>query len=443
METTRKLMNLMIRSVVLLSLSDSLAGAQTSDSKIKFDPQSINAAADELYSAVLAAVTEEGGQPQTEQLSLALAFSTGHFASDPGMAQAARAISSALVDRHLVQGDTVRAYAWEMNVWPHPGRDLNPFIVSESQPGSSAKADVNRLWPRSTQPDSKGGHDTEQTALTIGEELANASDTALILLTNTAYSVASSAQKPIGEGSEAYKAFAETYKRQPAIDSSGASVKLNFRELTTDRERHIDAVIFVPTAYKAAAMTGADRDALLKAKTTESSPSPGMGWLWYLLALPIVGAVAYFIFRPKPPVGGGSPSQKTPVKGALAVDIEGTVVPLPAPNGSPLLARLVRSGSAPADRTVILPETRLPSVLATLELQKNSIEIKPERDVKLISINGKPVSKSVVALQAGTYRLEFKGQYREKESLPPKPFTHTVRLRISPATPATQSSPKK
>lgn len=450
MLTMRNLIPLTIGSAVSVGLSSCIAWAQAEEPKVKLDPQSINAAADELYSSVVRAAQAQGGKPEAEHLNLALAFSTGHFASDPGMAEAARAIGSALVDRHLVQGDTVRAYAWEMNVWPHPGVDLNPFTLTESKPESPTKADVNRLWPRSTQPASTGGHDTEQAAVTMAQELGDATDTVLVLLTNTAYSVASSTRKPIGEASEPYKALAETYKRQPAVNSSGASVKLNFKELTTGRERHIDAVIFVPTAYKAAALMGKDRTALLSGQDTGAEvppPPPGPTGLnpWYLLALPLIGAAAYFGLRKKPTSGAPAAKMGSP-KGPLTVDIEGTVLALPTPNGSPVLARLVRQGSAAAERTVVLAETRLPGVLATLEVQKNNIEIKAERDVKLISINGQPVSKPTVTLEPGTYRLEFKGQYREKESLPPKPFTHTVRLRVSPpaSTPApAQSSLKK
>ena len=84
----------------------------------------------------------------------------------------------------------------------------------------------------------------------------------------------------------------------------------------------------------------------------------------------------------------------------------------------------------------MLGDSRLPTVLATLEQVKQGFEIKPEKNVKLTAINGQPVTKLLVPLQAGSYRLDFKGTYQEKESLPPKPFAHTVRVRLTSAAPA-------
>ena len=158
---------------------------------VKLDPRSVQSSADSLYSAVEQAVSAAGGNLAEQHLNLAVGFSTGHFASDPGMAEAARAISTALVDAHLVQGDTVRAYAWEMNVWPHPGSTLNPFQVPGSAAGSPGKSEVNRLWPRSTQSGSQGGHDTERAAVEMAQTLDPAEGSVMVLLTNTAYSIAS------------------------------------------------------------------------------------------------------------------------------------------------------------------------------------------------------------------------------------------------------------
>lgn len=111
------------------------SSAAPSAAAVKLDPKGIQRSADELYSAVNQAVSAAGGNLEQQHLNLALGFSTGHFASDPGMAEAARAISSALVNTHLVQGDTVRAYAWEMNVWSNysAGRLGRPATVGHQR----------------------------------------------------------------------------------------------------------------------------------------------------------------------------------------------------------------------------------------------------------------------------------------------------------------------
>lgn len=420
-----------------LLLGASLSVAQSGAPKVRLDPQSVQASSTALYASIEEAVRAAGGLPDSEQLNLAVAFSTGHFASDPGMAEAARAISTALVDQHLVQGDTVRAYAWEMNVWPHAGAELNPFKVPGSPPGTAGKADVNRLWPRSTQPGSAGGHDTEQAAVTIAADLPDPAGTVIVLLTNTAYSVASNTQKPVGDSNEAYRTLLESFTRLPAKNSSGASVPLKFKELTSGRERNLDAVVLVPAAYRAAALGEQTRTQLLSGPVR----APGRPWWWIPAGVVVLGGLAFVVFRV---IGGGTPRPKSAsapkgAAGPLALDIEGQVIALPKAGDPPLVARVVRSGQTPGDRTVVLPETRLPVTLATLELVKGGLEIKCEKDVKLTSINGQPPSRPVLPLQAGTYRMEFKGHYREKESLPPKPFTHTVRVRLSPVTPLVPS----
>lgn len=403
---------------------------------VKLDPKRVQSSADGLYSAVEQAVSAAGGNLAEQHLNLAIGFSTGHFASNPGMAEAARAITTALVDAHLVQGDTVRAYAWEMNVWPHRGSTLNPFLVPGSAPGSPGKSDVNRLWPRSTQNGSQGGHDTERAAVEMAQTLAPADGSVMVLLTNTAYSIASKTQKPIGDSDPEFTALLTSFKRLPAQNSSGASVALPFTELTTGRERSLDAVILVPTAYQAAPLD-APRGTLLAGAADAAPPGPSRPlWPWILVGLAALGGAAYFLLRPRP----GSPSGKVPSRkggAALGLDVEGQPFVLATAPAKPLSIRLVRQGYAAADeRTAVLGDSRLPTVLATLEQVKQGFEIKPEKNVKLTAINGQPVTKLLVPLQAGSYRLDFKGTYQEKESLPPKPFLHTVRVRLTSAAPA-------
>lgn len=432
-------------AVAAAALPFSLTAAQTPPATVKLDAQQVEQASDALYRSIAGAVTAAGGTPETTHLNLAIGFSTGHFASDPGMAEAARAIASALVNRHLVNGDVIHAYAWEMNVWPYQDAAGQPFTVTSSAPGSTGKTDVNRLWPRSARPGSTGGHDTENAAVEISRNLDKPQETVIVLLTNTAYSVASATEKPIGESSSAYSPVAKTYTRVPAVNSSGASVALPFRELTSGRDRHLDAVLFVPTSYQAGTLDGASRSTLLTTSTDRApaasgrKPSP---LLWVALGVIAAALVAWLLLRRRPS-GTTTPAPRAVQGGTpTLLDVDGQTVSLAAPGSE---VRLVRRGYAPPDeRTIVLAEGQLPTVLARFVIGRKDLEIKLDKNVRLGAIDGKEATTASLPLRAGVYRLDFKGTYQDKESLPPKPFTTTVRIRLSsaPATPGAAPSPR-
>ncbi|KEF34111.1 hypothetical protein RDMS_08870 [Deinococcus sp. RL] len=122
-----------------------LGAAHAQTQTVRIDPASADHAADTLFQSIQAAVTQAGGDLERSRLQLAFGFSTGHFASDPGRAEAARAIATRLVTQHLVPGDEVRAYAWEMEVYPHASAHLNPYRVPAAMNRPPAKVSVSRL----------------------------------------------------------------------------------------------------------------------------------------------------------------------------------------------------------------------------------------------------------------------------------------------------------
>jgi hypothetical protein len=78
-------------------------------------------------------IRNRGGNPDAQQVHWVFGFSTGHFAADPTAAEAARYLANKLVEELAKAGDSVSAYAWEMDVWDHlPGRPRTVSIQAKT-----------------------------------------------------------------------------------------------------------------------------------------------------------------------------------------------------------------------------------------------------------------------------------------------------------------------
>jgi|GEM_PF-4885733 len=434
---------LLARTALIAFLATSLAYAQTP--KVALDSTQTQESADLLFKTIKDALRTSNGNLDGQNFKLVLAFSTGHFAQDPGMAEAARALSSSLVERHLIAGDEVSAYAWEMNLWEHPGATGNPYRLEADKPSDSTKATVNALWPRSPQPDSVGGHDTEKAIAQLSERLSNAPDTVLVLLTNTAYSVASSHEQPVGDSYAGFNTALEHFKKLPARTSSGASLALPFKELTTGRERSLDAVILVPITFSGTALSSGTRTERLAAVLTTALSSSFPWWMVGVGLLVVAGLAALGLRRrPSPTSGPSRAPARAPVAAIKSkggkdwnLEIEGRNLALPAKGE---VCRLYRAGHRTSDeRAVSLSETNIPLLLCTLERTATGLEVRLDEKTRLLSINGQPVSKPLFALAEGPVRLKFKGSYQARAGLPDQPFEYTAVLKLVNA-PAPQTS---
>ena len=436
-------MEFRLKSLVLCPIL-CVAGAFAQNEKLTLDLNSTQKSANILFETLQKSTREATGNLERQNVKLVFAFSTGHFAQDPGMAEAARAIGSSLVERHLVAGDKVWAYAWEMNLWDHPGASGNPYTLEADRPSDTSKAAVNALWPRSPQSGSAGGHDTEKAIAQLVEKVGNSSDTVLVLLTNTAYSVASRREKPVGDNFPGYKTALERFKRLPARTSSGASLGLPFKELTGGRERSLDAVILVPLSFSGTSFSNGSRSERLATAQTVPSSS---GFPWWLVALGGlgIGSILAWVLRRK----SQAPSNKTAPRAApkavarggkdWTLEVEGRSLALPVKGE---VCRLYRAGYSSSDeRAIVLTEAKLPLLLATLERTPLGLEVRPDEKTRLVSINGQPAVKRIVALQGGTVRLRFTGKYQAKPGLPDQPFTHDIILKLVNA-PLSTPSPR-
>lgn len=415
--------------VCALLAATHLGAGHAQTQTVRIDPASAEHAADTLFQSIQAAVAQAGGDLERSRLQLAFGFSTGHFASDPGRAEAARAIATRLVTQHLVPGDAVRAYAWEMEVYPHASAHLNPYRV----PGAtSERDDVNRLWPRSTRPGSDGGHDTERAAVEIAEDLPGATNAVIVLLTNTAFSVASSTQKPIGEGDARYQAFLKTFTRLPARNSSGASVPLTFVEATSGRERTLDAVVFVPKTFQNAPLAGGTRSELLRGTPPPPPPPPRSLWPLLIGALAVVALAAlwWWVRRPRVPRDPRPRVGRATGKGAWQVTVGGRSFTTDVPHGETVV-NVCGKGypAAPGSaRDVVLDTPDLPGDrILTITREKRGLSVRAE--------NGATISNlpdgNVLPLGTAEYRLRVSGR-QARPNLPPRPYAAEVKLAISP-----------
>lgn len=422
---------MLVRHRILLALSVGTLGFAAAQQQPRLDLSVLEQSTTTLYQTLQEALREVQGDPEQQHLNVVFAFSTGHFAQDPTMAQAAREIANLFVKDHLIEGDQISAYAWEMNVWSHPGAEFNPYTLPASLKDDAAKSQVNRLWPLSAQPDTAGGHDTEQAIVELSQQLQG-KNTVLVLLTNTAYSVASDSQKPIGTRSEAYQQVLESWKRVISNSASGASVQLPFQE-QGGKSRTLDVVVVLPNDYQPAALDkGTRTEQLVAAK--KAAQQPNLLWVYIVAGVLVLGVLIFLLTRRKDtPSAGGTPKAGRASKAPLELEIGKSSFSIPGPKDPPLICQVRKDQGIPApDRVTLISEKNIPSDLAQLEWDRDGILIKVADGVKLHSIDGQPPQKPLIPLREGLYRIELRGQYQEKSTLPPRPFQQELKIRIRP-----------
>lgn len=417
-----------VRASSMLLLT-SLVGAQ---SVPKVDSAFLSQQAEHLYDSVGSAVQAVGGDLNRQHLHLVFAFSTGHFAKDPLMAEAAREVASDVAANHLVNEDKLSAYAWEMQVWPHKGSSLNPLTVGADR--QALRSSFQDLWPRSPQAGSNGGHDTESAITELTSQLKDDPSAVLVLLTNSAASQAgTSSQKTMGENSPAYLATLQQWSRVKTSSTTGATVQLPFDP--NRPERVFDAVIVVPKQFKSAALPQ-DRAALLKTQAAPASKPSGMPWwTWLLGGLVLLGAAVLALRarnnRPATqdvdrPVAPARRSPGTARK--LALQVGDRQIPLEGVKPGETVGILCGPGypvGTNPGQYVVLKQTELPDQrLLVVTLERQGLKLTPEGD---IAISGD--LPAFLPLQEDEYRVRLSGR-AARLNLPPRPFQADIPLRL-------------
>ncbi len=217
----------------------------------RLDEASLTAAASNLWQTISQALSQVGGDLEHQHLHLVLAFSTGHFSKDPLAAQAAKQVAWHLVREHLIAGDRVSCFAWEMDLWDHlpQGQQYTVTLTDTSEDG---KKFIQDLFPRTVQDGSRGGHDTEKAIVQIAQRLGDARDAVIVLLTNDAQSVAPRGMQTIGTDNPVYRQVLKDWKRLPQVTKSGASLVLPYKVLRANGVtlgRSLDVVLVVPNRF--------------------------------------------------------------------------------------------------------------------------------------------------------------------------------------------------
>lgn len=426
-----------LRFLSVALLTGTSAYAETAPPVVNINSSYIQQQAEQLYAAIAQAVSSSGGDLDNQHLHLIFAFSTGHFAKDPLMAEAARAVASDVAAAHLVNGDQLSGYAWEMALWPHKGSALNPLLVGPDR--AAMRASFQDLWPRSPQAGSTGGHDTEAVVSQLTEQLKDQQDAVIVLLTNSAASVAGTREQQImGENDPAYQEALTKWTRVRTSNTTGASVQLGVQPDRTDRT--FDAVIVVPKSYRGAPLEGV-RTALLteQVSTAEASGRAGFPWwIWVTGAVVLTGLALLLLRarnnRPAVPKTDGRSVVSAPraarssPRWALKIgdrsfkvdDVKpGETLCIVCGPGYPV-------GSS-AGQYVVLNLPELPPLkLLTITREKQGLKLTPESEAAL----GGDVP-ALLPLRDAEYRARLNGR-ASRQNLPPRPYQTEITLTLVP-----------
>ena len=417
-------------------LTVSLAAAQTAASPV--DPVFVRQQADQLYGAVEQAVKAAGGDLDTQHLHLIFAFSTGHFAKDPLMAEAARAVASDVAAAHLVNSDRLSGYAWEMKLWTHKGSSLNPLTVGPDR--AAMRASFQDLWPRSPQAGSTGGHDTEAVISDLTTQLNAEHDAVIVLLTNSAASVAGTRdQQILGENSPAYQAALTNWTRVRTSNTTGASVQLSVQPNPPDRT--FDAVIVLPKTYTGQALDGT-RMALVteQVKAAETPTRAGLPWWLWVIGAAVLAALALVVVRARNnrPAASNEDTARTPVPSARApkggvhwaLKVGNRSFKIDDVKPGETLCVLCGPGypvGASAGQYVVLNLPELPPLkLLTITREKQGLKLTPESDAAL----GGDLP-ALLPLGDAEYRARLSGR-ASRQNLPPRPYQAELTLKLLP-----------
>lgn len=218
---------------------------------VRLDPLSIYQASQQLQTTIINSIKANGGLPEMQHLHLVIGFSTGHFASDPVRAQAAREVGKSLLRHLLVADDRLSVYAWEMNLWPIP-RINNPTAVSADVHQRLALANQ---FPQAPKTQSIGGHDTEQAIASIVNGTGISQNTVIVLLTNSVASVSPPGKTVIGQNAPLYTAVFKRWSLQQKILSfTYFNNKANASGATT-----LECIILCPHVFHGASLQSGNR----------------------------------------------------------------------------------------------------------------------------------------------------------------------------------------
>ncbi|CAM2885138.1 hypothetical protein DERA104750_06330 [Deinococcus radiodurans] len=389
--------------------------AQDVRGKTELMRSSLKPGVDRLLSSVNEAVTAAGGDLDKQNVHWVMAFSTGHFKSDPLGAQAAREVASQFIAREAMTGDQVTARAWELKPWAfRNAQGLTQQIGTDSQ---ADKGGVERLWPTTPAVGSAGGHDTERAAVSFTKEFANSPDTVLILLTNTAASVGSAGTKLLGTNAGSYQKMLETWTRV-AGTQDGATLNIPYTIKTPGGAvpGQMQAVVLLPKTFTATPLGNTTRTQQLdqsaqpvKAEKKNGSAAP---FLLGLLGLGLIGGLVWMLIK-----GGGQGG----ARGSLRVG-DSNFSLRDMPNGRPFC--VIAGPGYSEEGVAVVPVQGLPAErIAELVRVGKDLKVRGTSEaVTLSSVDGRVAVGNAASfplrLDQPDHQLELTGEVRGAGGVP-------------------------
>ncbi|MFC4452350.1 hypothetical protein [Deinococcus sonorensis] len=403
---------------MLLLLSMGLASAQSTQGKPELDRASLQAGTAQLVQTIERAVAENGGDLNRQNVHLVIAFSTGHYKTDPLGAQAAREVATRLVSSFTVPGDRVSSRAWELDTWST--RDPASLSIPITQDRAADQARAASLWPTTLAVGSLGGHDTERAATSLAKEFANDAGTVLVLLTNTAASVGASGAnaKLMGANAPEYLDMLKHWTRVQGTQD-GATMNLPYlvHVPARDIQGQMQAVVFVPKTFTSASLTSPRPDLLKSvsaAPAKPSSSSSGKGAVGVVLGLIVLAGAGFAAYRM---LGSGGKR-----RGSVRVgDQEFALQDLP--KNRPFCVLAGAGYSADTDIAVVPLQGVPPEPLAELTLVGQELKIRTTGEVfTLDTVGGQVPTSSTSTLrlrpEAPDTQLEFSGEVKGPGGVP-------------------------
>ena len=401
------------------SVAAQSAAAQSTASepqgKPELDRSSVNVSADKLVKTVQQAVKDAGGDLERQSVQFVLAFSTGHYKTDPLGAQAARELATQFVDKLAVTGDQVTARTWELGLWPY--RDDAGATVRIGSDMAADKLRAADLWPTTPAVGSVGGHDTERTAAELGQQFPNTAGNVLILLTNSAASVGNTGSKLMGTNAPEYQTFLTHWNRVSGTQD-GATLGLPYvvKSPGGNVQGDMEAVVFVPKTFTAAALSAPTRSERLKqvAAPSAAQPSGGSAFPLVLLGLIVLGGLGYLLSRV---LRGGGGRRSTLRVGDQAFSLSD------APQNRPFCV-IAGPGYVSEDGVPVVPVQGFPPErVAELSRRGKDVQVRGAgENVRLVSVAGRVLSDNVATLRLQPERpdqpLEFAGEVRGPGGVP-------------------------
>lgn len=401
-----------------LGLLTPQAAAQERQGKAELVRSSLAPGVSSLVNTVEQAVKTAGGDLERSTAHFVIAFSTGHYKSDPLGAQAAREVATQFVQNIAVPGDRVTARAWELTTWS--SREAANLTL---QVGRDRAADLKRisaLWPTTPAVGSLGGHDTERVAVELTREFGQDAGTVLLLLTNTAASVGAPGARVLGANAPEYQRVLGTWTR---VGGTQDGATLNLPYVVTnpagDVRGQLQAVVFVPKTFTSAPLS-ASRAALLAVGATPPRSSGGGLNLAPLLIglLALSGGIAAWRLLGR---SGGSAT-------TLRVGDQHFLLPR-----SGAFCVLAGPGYVPEGETPVVPVSGFPPERVA-ELSRVGREIRVRglhEDVRLSSVGGRVVAGDTATLplrpEEPDIPLEFSGEVRGPGGVP-REITRTINV---------------